>query len=351
MRRALASLVALLVVAGAIALGIAWREIVRFQGTAYGGPEEKVVVVPPGAPARAVVRILSQAGVLSHERTAWLYVRYVRRDGRAFRAGEYTFAGALLPDQVLEKVHLGQVKLYRFTVPEGLRADEIADIIGKTGLVRTEDFLAVTRDPAVASALGLPYRSLEGFLYPDTYAVARGLSARALAELMVAHFREQYARASASRSPAVKLDMGQVATLASIVEKETGQPSERPHIACVFYNRLRTGMRLQTDPTVMYATMLRTGRWSKNISRADLIAPHPYNTYTTTGLPPGPIANAGAASLQAVLSPDECADLYFVSRNDGSHRFCTDLKCHNAAVKEWQVDFFRHPADRPAHQP
>jgi UPF0755 protein len=248
-------------------------------------------------------------------------------------------------------VHLGQVKLYRFTVAEGLRADEIADVLGKTGLVRAEDFLAVTRDAGVASALGLPYPTLEGFLYPDTYSVARGLSARALAELMVSRFREEYARANASRSSAVRLDMGQVATLASIVEKETGLPSERPRIACVFYNRLRSGMRLQTDPTVMYATMLRTGHWSRNISRADLITPHPYNTYTTAGLPPGPIANAGAAALQAVLSPDPCPDYYFVSRNDGSHQFCADLKCHNAAVKEWQVDFFRHATPAPARQP
>jgi UPF0755 protein len=341
MRRALGAFLALLAIAGAIALGITWREVARFRATPYGGPEEKVVVVPPGASARAVVRILAQAGVLSHERAAWLYVRYVRRDGRAFRSGEYSFTGPLLPDQALERVHVGQVKLYRFTVPEGLRADEIADVIGRSGLVRAEDFLAVARDPAVASALGLPYPSLEGFLFPDTYSVARGLSARGLAELMVSHFREEYAQANARRSAVVTLDMGQVATLASIVEKETGQPTERPRIACVFYNRLRAGMRLQTDPTVMYATMLRTGHWSKNITRADLVAPHPYNTYTTAGLPPGPIANAGAAALQAVLSPDACADLYFVSRNDGSHEFCADLRCHNAAVKTWQIDFFR----------
>jgi len=343
MKRALGTLLALLALGGAVAVGIAWRDVARFRDTPYGGPEEKVVVVPPGVPARAVVRILSQAGILSHERTAWLYVRYVRRDPRSFRAGEYSFSGPLLPDQALEKVHLGQVKLYRFTVPEGLRADEIADLVGKTGLIRAADFLAVTRDSAVAGALGLPYPSLEGFLFPDTYSVARGATARSVAELMVAHFREEYAGANARRDPDVKLDLGQVATLASIVEKETGQETERPRIACVFYNRLRAGMRLQTDPTVMYATMLRTGRWSKNISRADLATPHPYNTYTTSGLPPGPIANPGAAALQAVLAPERCPDLYFVSRNDGSHQFCPDLKCHNAAVRAWQVDFFRHP--------
>jgi UPF0755 protein len=113
----------------------------------------------------------------------------------------------------------------------------------------------------------------------------------------------------------------------------------------VFHNRLRQGMRLQTDPTVMYATMLRTGRWSKNITRADLLAVHPYNTYTTAGLPPGPIASPGAAALRAALAPDDCHDLFFVSRNDGSHVFCPDLTCHNAAVKTWQVDFFHHQND------
>jgi UPF0755 protein len=131
-------------------------------------------------------------------------------------------------------------------------------------------------------------------------------------------------------------------TLASIVEKETGQPDERPRISCVFHNRLRIHMPLQTDPTVMYAAMLRTGHWSRNITKADLLAPHPYNTYTTAGLPPGPIANPGAAALEAALRPSVCHDLYFVSRNDGTHVFCPDLACHAAAVRTWQVEYFKH---------
>jgi UPF0755 protein len=340
-KRALRALAVLLLLGGAGAAGLGWWELDRFRSTPYGGPEEKIVVVPPGASARAVVRALAAAGVLSREREAWLYVRWVRRDGRSFRPGEYSFAGPLTPGQVLEKVHLGQVKLYRFTIAEGLRADEIAEIVARTGLVRAEDFLAVARDPSVAEALGLPLAGLEGFLFPDTYAVPRGITARGIAELMVTHFKAEYDRANSGRKPEVTLGVGEAATLASIVEKETGQASERPHIACVFHNRLRLGMRLQTDPTVMYATMLRTGRWSKNISKADLTAPHPYNTYTTAGLPPGPIANAGAAALRAVLAPDSCQDLYFVSRNDGSHQFCPDLACHNAAVRAWQVQYFR----------
>lgn len=339
-RSALVLVVALGALAAAWGL-LAWREIARFRDTRYGSPEEKVVLIPPGATERAIVRRLAESGALSSDRLAWRYVRWVRRDERRFRAGEYAFAGPLLPDEVLERVYRGEVKLHRFTVPEGLRMDEIAALVGQSGLAPAEEFLAVAREPAVARALELPYENLEGFLFPDTYAFARGVSARGIAEAMVGRFREEYRRADAGRKPGISLGVGEAATLASIVEKETGKAEERPRIACVFHNRLRRGMRLQTDPTVMYATMLRTGRWSRNISRADLAAPHPYNTYTTAGLPPGPIANAGAAALQAVLHPTDCDDLYFVSRNDGSHVFCPDLRCHNAAVREWQVEFFR----------
>jgi UPF0755 protein len=343
MRRAIVAVLVLALVGGAAAAGLLWREIALFRETPYGSLEEKTVVVPSGASARAVVRTLAQAGALSDERLAWRYVRWVKRDGRAFRAGEYAFSGPLLPDEVLGRVYRGEVRLHRFTVPEGLRADEIAPIVSRSGLASEGEFLAAARDPALARSLGLPYQGLEGFLFPDTYAFARGVSARAIAGEMVERFKEEYAKANELRRPGVVFTMGEAATFASIVEKETGRPEERARIACVFHNRLRVGMRLQTDPTVMYATMLRTGRWSRNITRADLLAPHPYNTYTSAGLPPGPIANAGAAALRVTLAPADCSDLYFVSRNDGTHVFCPDLRCHNAAVREWQVEFFRRP--------
>jgi UPF0755 protein len=159
---------------------------------------------------------------------------------------------------------------------------------------------------------------------------------------MVQRFRAAWRQADAQRLPGVTLDEKQAVTLASIIEKETGRPDERPRISCVFHNRLRRGMRLQTDPTVMYATMLRNGgRWSQNITRADLQAVHPYNTYMVAGLPPGPIASPGLAALEAAVHPSACDDLFFVSRNDGSHVFCPDLRCHEAAVQRWQVEFFR----------
>lgn len=334
----------LLVAAGIVASGaaaIAWHEVTTFRRTAYGTHLEKVVEIPNGSSPRAVVRLLARAGVLSDDRSAWLYVRWIRRDPRPFKAGQYAFAGGLTPDEVFERIHRGEVKLYRFTVPEGLRIDEIAAIVERSGLVRAEEFSKLARDPAVAAALDVPFASLEGYLFPETYAFAWGVAPQRILETMVHRFREVLAAAEAKRRPSVLLSERELVTLASIVEKETGQPDERPRIACVFHNRLRKRMRLQTDPTVMYATFLRTGRWSKNISKADLLTPHPYNTYSTAGLPPGPIASPGAAAVAAVLSPDDCSDLFFVSRNDGTHVFCPDLKCHSAAVAHWQVEYHR----------
>lgn len=344
MKRFLAALVLAIVAAAGAAAFLGWRELSTFRETPFGSPDEKVVEVPAGASARGVARMLARAGVLSDARTAEWYVRWralVDRRARPFKAGEYGFAGPLTPDEVLDRIHRGEVKLYRFTVPEGLRMDEIAEIVARSGLASAASFLAVARDPAFAERLGLPYPTLEGFLFPDTYAFARGVGARAIADAMVARFRQEWAKAEAARKPGVDLAMGPAVTLASIIEKETGQPDERARISCVFHNRLKLGMRLGTDPTVMYATMLRTGRWSKNITKADLLAPSPYNTYTTAGLPPGPIANPGAAALVAALAPSDCKDLYFVSRNDGTHQFCPDLRCHEAAVQRWQIDYFR----------
>jgi UPF0755 protein len=323
------------------AAAFAWSAIARFRDTPFGTPAEKVVEVPTGASPRSVVRLLARAGVVADDRTAWLYVRWIRRDPRPFKAGQYSFAGELRPDEAFDRIHRGEVKLYRFTVPEGLRIEEIAEIVERSGLASAVELAKLARDPAVAAALDVPFSTLEGYLYPDTYAFAWGVPAQRILEVMVHRFREVLAAAEAKHPPTSLLSERELVTLASIVEKETGQPSERPRIACVFQNRLKKRMRLQTDPTVMYATFLRTGRWSKNISKADLLTPHPYNTYTAAGLPPGPIANPGAAAVEAVLAPSECADLYFVSKNDGTHLFCPDLKCHNAAVHTWQVEFHR----------
>jgi UPF0755 protein len=339
--RFLGLLVFLAVAASAAFVWTTWRELRSFRDTPFGTGAEKVVEVPPGTSPHGVVRLLAGAGVLSSEEVAWRYLRWWKRDPRPMKAGEYAFSGAHTPDEVLERVYRGDVKTYRFTVPEGLRADEIAPIVERAGLARADEILALARDPELARELGVPFPGLEGFLFPDTYAFPRSARARTIVTAMVQRFQEAWKRAEAQRKPGIALEPGPAVVLASIIEKETGRPDERARISCVFHNRLRRGMRLQTDPTVMYATMLRNGRWSSNISRKDLAAPHPYNTYAVDGLPPGPIASPGEAALAAALAPDDCRDLYFVSRNDGSHVFCPDLKCHAAAVQKWQVEWHR----------
>ncbi len=346
-RGRIAALLAAVAIAGAaVAAWSAWRELRRFELTPFGDDSEKVVEIGAGTSPRGVVAALTRAGVLANGPLAWRYVRWLKRDPRPFKAGEYAFAGPLTPDEALERVYRGEVRLHHLTVPEGLRLDEIAEIVGRSGLASAADFTAVARDPAEARALGVPSDSLEGFLFPDTYAFARGTSARQIVEAMVRRFDAAWTRADAARTPGITLDERAAVTLASIVEKETGQPSERARISCVFHNRMARRMKLQTDPTVLYATYLRTGRWPKSIHRADLQAPHPYNTYSRAGLPPGPIASPGLASLEAALAPATCRDLYFVSRNDGTHVFCPDLACHAAAVRTWQIDYFRRRRGR-----
>jgi UPF0755 protein len=340
MRRALAWVVVALLLAAGGGAGLAGWRIYSFRESAWGDAAEKFVEVPAGATAHQVVRLLARSGILSDERVAWAYVRWVKRDTRPMKAGEYSFQGPLRPDQVLEKIYRGDVKTYRFTVAEGLRMEEIAEVIERSGLGKASELLPLMNDPLLAREMGVPFSTFEGYLFPDTYTFARGPKPQAVLAAMVARFKEAYRQADSQRLAGVKLGEGEAATLASIVEKETGRPEERPRISCVFHNRLKRGIRLQTDPTVLYAKALRTGAWSQSITRADLVTPHPYNTYTVAGLPPGPIASAGSAALAAALHPSECADLYFVSRNDGTHEFCADLRCHAAAVRKWQVDYF-----------
>src|SRR5262249_45512447 len=242
----------------------------------------------------------------------------------------------------IDKITSGQVKLYRFTVPEGLRVDETLPILAQSELHLDQAKLQkLAEDQAFLSRLKVPASSIEGFLFPDTYSFTRRSDEEAVLAKMVNRTLEEYRKAEAQRKKGNGLVMLQTITLASIVEKETAAPEERPRISCVFHNRLRLRMRLGADPTVLYAMKLLRGEFVKNITAKDLVTEHPYNTYTSYGLPPGPIASPGAASIQAALNPIDCTDLYFVSRNDGTHVFCPDLRCHNEAVERWQREYFR----------
>ena len=339
MKRAILWLFALGLIAAVAVVG--WRVLDerRFAATRFG-EGSRTVNIPPGTGPHALARLLADARVISDANRFFTHLRWFRRNARA-KAGEYQFDGALLPDEVIGKLVRGEVKLYRFTAAEGLRADEIAPIVAATGLCTAPDFLKIVRDPLSPKKYGVPGPSLEGYLFPDTYSLPRTAGCAAIVQAMVSRFQKAWQHAEAQRLESVRLDELQGVTLASIIEKETGRPEERARISCVFHNRLKKGMRLQTDPTVVYALLLSHDyKWDHNIHKDDLSIPHPYNTYFVKGLPPGPIANPGQAALEAALHPTPCDDLFFVSRNDRTHVFCPDLKCHEANVRKFQVDYF-----------
>lgn len=342
MKKALAVLGVLALVAAAGA-GAVWfyfeQQLKQFLATPFGTPDSKSVDVPQGTNPRALAQLLEQSKIVADSSMLYAYLRREKL-GPKLKAGEYEFEGALTPAQVIEKITSGQVKLYRFTVPEGLRVDEILPILASSTLhLRPEVLQQLAQKPDWVRKQGVPADSLEGFLFPDTYSFPKGANEETVLRAMVGRTLEEFKKAP--RKSGVTLNLLEAITLASIVEKETGAVEERPRISCVFHNRLRLKMKLQTDPTVIYAMMLLRGKYSKNITRADLETDHPYSTYARKGLPPGPIASAGAAAIRAALNPIDCTDLFFVSKNDGTHVFCPDLKCHEDNVHKWQVQFFK----------
>ena len=354
MKKVMVILLAVLLV-GALGAAAFWyvleQKVSAFVVTAYGSAEPKVVEIPPGTNPKGVANLLAKANVVSNADSLYAYLK---RDklGPKLKAGEYEFQGELTPAQVIEKLLKGEVKTYHFTVAEGLRVDEILPIVAASELKLSLDKLkALAGTPEFVKKTGVPADTFEGFLFPDTYTFPRGATEESVLTKMASRTLEEFKRAT--RKPGVELDLLQGITLASIVEKETGanEPEARPHIACVFHNRLRLKMRLDTDPTVIYAKMLITGTYSKNITRKDLETDHPYNTYRNKGLPPGPIASPGRAAIEAALNPLTCDDLFFVSRNDGTSIFCPDLKCHEANVQKYQVAPFKKEGDEPKPDP
>jgi UPF0755 protein len=293
--------------------------------------DEIVVEIPRGATLAGVAEILESAGVIRNATAFALLARY-RDHAGALRAGEYAFAASLGAGEVLDRLAAGAVMTHRVVVPEGLRIEEVATRIEAAGLGSAAEFLRVAREPATAAALGIPATSLEGYLFPETYALARGLPADEIARLMVEHFFAVW-REVEPQAAARGLSMHDVVVLASLVEKETAAAEERPLVAAVFLNRIGRGMRLETDPAVIYGIADFDG----NLRRAHLLdVTNLYNTYQHAGLPPGPIASPGAAALRAVVDPAEADYLYFVARRDGTHQFSRSYGDHVRAVNRFQ---------------
>ena len=322
----------LAVVAGVVGvLGLGAAGFVAGALSPVGGDAETLFVVEPGASLGSVARGLESRGLV---RSAVVTEWAGRLCGVAgeLRAGEYALSPSLSTRQILDRLVEGRVRTVEVVIPEGLAAHEIADRLEEAGLADAESFLAAVNDPALATELGIEAPSLEGYLYPETYHLARGLPPRAVVRALVEQFQSVWAEIE-PRATERGLDMRDVVTLASIVEKETGAPEERPLIASVFLNRLARGMRLESDPTTIYGIPDFDG----NLTRQHLEdASNPYNTYQIAQLPPGPIASPGADSLRAVVEPAESEYLFFVSRNDGTHVFSRTYREHTNAVNRYQ---------------
>jgi UPF0755 protein len=287
--------------------------------------------VAPGAPLARVARDLAAAGLVRDARAVEWLAR-ARGLSASLHAGEYRLRASQSPGEILDVIRSGRVATHPVSVPEGFSAAQIGARLAAAGLVEEAAFASAVEDPRLATALGVPAPRLEGYLFPETYQLPRGLSAAQVASLMVREFQRVWAEL-APAAGVRGLSMHEVVTLASIVEKETGVPAERPRIASVFLNRLARRMRLESDPTVIYGIEGFDG----NLRRRDLEdVANPYNTYRIAGLPPGPIASPGRESLAAVLEPEASEFLYFVSRNDGSHVFAKSYRDHVDNVNHYQ---------------
>jgi UPF0755 protein len=329
----------------------AWRYGDRSSGTARGQVE---IEIPKGATAGQVAERLAAAGLLDRPAIFRLYAGQRGVAGR-FKAGRYLITAPATPRQILDVLVRGAAEeLVAVTIPEGKNLIEIAEIFEAAGIASRAELVAQAMDPAFAAGLGLPGTSLEGYLFPDTYRLRPHTPpARALIPLVRRHrqvfeeLRAAHAKGVADLKKTLGFDDAKIVILASIVEKETGQPAERPRIAQVFINRLRfptfVPKLLQTDPTIIYGCTVALprseacSRWDGRIRRIQLEDRGSlYNTYTHEGLPPGPIANPGRAALEAVMAPDHTGYLYFVSRNDGTHYFSKTVAEHVAAVNKYQ---------------
>jgi len=298
-------------------------------------PEKVFVDIPHGTSRWGVSGILARNDVIRNRLAFDMFTLWHFR--RPLQAGEYLFDQPLNSKEVFWKISGGKIFFHIVTVPEGWTMYDIAGELSRQGICTQDEFLVVARDPALIADLAPDARSLEGFLFPSTYEFTRHTTCEQIAKRMVQDFRavwESIVPPGSEKFPE-GLTLQQIVTLASLVERETPRPEERPLVAGVFYNRLRRGLRLQCDPTVQYALEL-DGHVTRNLSSRDLRVDSPYNTYSHRGLPPGPIANPGEASLRAAISPAQTDYMYFVANEKGGHFFSKTLEEHNRNVARYR---------------
>lgn len=294
------------------------------------------LAIQRGTPLVMIAEQLGRAGVIKYPPLFTIFAR-VKHIDRHVKAGEYEFGDGLSAMDVLRKLEKGECKLYKITLIEGWTIFQMADYLSKQPFSTPgfpAGFIKSSSDKFFVRSLGINADSAEGYLFPNTYLIERPGAPELLVGRLIEEFKKNYIPEFKERADQIGMTEEQVVTLASIIEKETGSDAERGLVSSVFHNRLKKNMPLQSDPTVIYAIKNYDG----NIRKSDLSNPSPYNTYMHQGLPPGPIANPGLASIKAALWPAVTDYLYFVARGDGTHEFTTNLVDHNKAVTKYQLN-------------
>lgn len=318
-----------LLVAGGFGIWLRGALSTPFGSYPDGG---KFITIARGESRRAIARRLAQEGIISQP---WSFLMYGAWKPSNLQAGEYYFDAPASQLEIIDKLAKGRVYQHPITVPEGVTMAEIADIAAQSGLVTQEAMLAEMNKTDLIKDLDPKARNLEGYLFPDTYLFPRRVSAQDVVKRMVRRFHDVFNAQHVEKARSLGLTVRQAVILASLIEKETAVDAERPLVSGVLQNRLRLGMLLQCDPTIIYG-LTKEGRYPGRLNRAALQSDTPYNTYRYPGLPPGPIANAGKKSLDAAVNPADGSLLYFVSKNDGTHYFSASLAEHNRAVQQYQ---------------
>lgn len=309
----------------------AWVGFKAWQGLSYTNTQAITVRISKGTPLKKIATQLKKAGATNNSYVFEGFVRILRR-GKTLRAGEYEIKAESKLTEIVDQMIAGRVKLYKLTIPEGFNIKDICNLLVKNNLSTADECSRQTvRVELLKDAP--PAKTLEGYLFPETYLYEYDVTPSSLVEQTAAQFYKQVDSTRIQKAKKLGLMLHEVVVLASVVEKETGKADERALIAGVFQNRLKIGMPLQSDPTVIYGIKDFNG----NLTKQDLETDSPYNTYTRAGLPAGPICNPGLASIDAVLNPAQTDYLYFVAKGDGSHYFSRTPEEHNRAVEEYQL--------------
>lgn len=308
--------------------------VFEFLSTPKSPPEKILYEIERGEGAKSLAEHFKEEGILQNK-MAFLYGHSLFYSQKTIKAGEYVFDLPLSIQKILHIITDGKILLHAATIPEGLTRMEIADHLESLGLVERQAFMKASEDTTAISVIDSEARDLEGYLFPETYFFPKGVTPEKIVSSMTTQFKDTFSEEWMRRSDEIGLTIREIVILASLIEKETSLPDERPLVSSVFHNRLKKQMKLDCDPTIIYA-LKQDGQFKDRLRTKDLKLDSPYNTYLNRGLPPGPIANPGKGSIEAALYPADKDFLFFVSKNDGSHHFSRSFREHQNAVNKFQ---------------